>query len=160
MTVLPVAIVEVALLGHVSWILYGVCFRGFILSVNQSLCLVGYTVSILTAVAAEGMTLTRDYPSLSFSPPMPAPSASSTLSTQSALSSLYSVTSLYSLHMTPTAVLNVPMILFVVSGVVFICSALAVVHQELDRIALSRGFTDPIPLSRCPKCKLILTNPN
>ena len=76
-------------------------------------------MSILAAVAAEVLTVYRDYPTTS--PPF---------------------------HMTPESIISVPMILWVGVGIVFISSVLAIVHQELGRIAVSKGYTDPVPLTR------------
>lgn len=121
MTISPIAIVEIFLLNHAVWIIFQAFRRRLSLSIRQSLCVVGYTCSISAAIIAEAITATRDFPLV-----------------------------LSTFKMTQTEVLVVPMILWVGVAVLFCISALAIVQQELDNIADSRGYTDPIPLSRYP----------
>ena len=119
MTILPVAIVEIFLLNHAVWIICQARRRGLSLSVRQSLCVGGYTCSISAAIIAEVITATRDFPMM-----------------------------LLTFKLSESEVLVLPMALWVGAAVLFCISALAIVQQELYHIADSRGYTDPIPLSR------------
>jgi tryptophan-rich sensory protein len=106
------------LILHSSWIIIQVGLRKLELTWRQTVCLFGFLSSLILAFIAEALTATRDSPG-------PPP-----------------------LHMTAASVQVVPMILWVVIGVIFTASAVLIIAQEMSRIAHSRGFTNPIPLTR------------
>lgn len=118
LTVLPIALVEGALLSHCVSIALKSCCGRINLTCRQHCCLLGYLMSLMIAMGSEVVTIFRDFPS---PPPF---------------------------HMTPTSVQTLPMIGWTVAGVIFVLSALTTVEQELVRIALSRGYSDPLPLMR------------
>ena len=92
----------------------------------------GYLLSLTVAVVSEIVTVTRDFPS-------PPPSL---------------------FHLTPDSVQTLPMIGWTVAGVLFVLCALMTVEQELTRIALSRGYTDPLPLTRSATVVTIIMHIN
>lgn len=120
LTVLPIGMVEAALLVHCVSIIFESCRGRITLTCRQCCCLTGYLLSLIVAVVSEAVTVTRDFPS-------PPP---------------------FHLPLTPDSVQTLPMIGWTVAGAVFVLSVLMTVEQELTRIALSRGYTDPLPLTR------------
>lgn len=114
--------VQSILILHCSWILLQIGFKKLELTCRQTSCLFGFLLSLIAAFVAEALTVTRD----SAGPPP--------------------------LHMTAAFVQTFPMILWVVAGVVFTVSAVLVIEQEMGRIAHSRGYTNPIPLTRFEYC--------
>jgi tryptophan-rich sensory protein len=106
------------LILHCIWIILQVGLRKLELTWRQTVCLFGFLLTLTLAFIAEALTATRD----SSGPPP--------------------------LHMTAASVQIVPMILWVVIGVIFTTSAVLIIEQEMSHIAHSRGYTNPIPLTR------------
>jgi hypothetical protein len=120
-TVIPIAVVEIIFLIHLVWITVQSVRAIFILTRRQIICVTGFLVSFLLALVAEGITVTRDCPAASFP--------------------LF-------FQMSENTVQILPLKIWVIAGSLFTVSALTVVQKELDRIAHSRGYTDPMPLTR------------
>lgn len=121
--------VEGYLTLHCLWVMLQLGLRRLVLTWRQTFCLFGFLLSIIVAFVAEALTATRDFAS-------PPP-----------------------LHLTAALVQTIPMILWVVVGVIFTVSAVLIVEQEMSRIAHSRGYTNPIPLTRSESYYTSLCHP-
>lgn len=128
-TVIPVVIVELLLFAHLSWNLFQTMLKNLILSIPQFICLFCYATSIVLFITAEIITCTRDYKDYS------------TLSTPTPPSSSL-------LFMSKTYVETVPLILWLIGGVIFTVAGMVIFYRELHSLAGSRGYTEPLPLHR------------
>lgn len=115
----PVITVQSGLMMHcVSIIIQA--FRGRLdLTMRQYFTLCGFIISITGASFAEYITISTEY-------------------------TIFTVP----FQLTSPMIRTVPMLCWIVVGIFFTVSVLLTVEQELNRIASSRGYTDPIPLSR------------
>ena len=115
----PIIMVQSGLIMHCISIIIQAC-RGILdLTTRQYFSLSGFLISISVAAFAEYITISTECTKLRIPFQLTAP-------------------------MTRT----VPMLCWIIVGITFTISVLLTVEQELNRIASSRGYTDPIPLSR------------
>ena len=116
----PIITVQAGLLLHCLSIIIQACRGILVLTARQYFCLLGFIISILGAAFAEYITISTEYTTLKIS----------------------------SLQLSESLTRTVPMLCWIIVGITFTFSVLLTVEQELNRIASSRGYTDPIPLSR------------
>ena len=119
MTCSPIIIVQFGLFAHCISIVIQAC-RGILdLTLRQYFSLIGFIMSIIGAVFAEYITISTEYTQLKIP-----------------------------FHLSASLMRTLPMLCWIVVGISFTISVLLTVERELNRIASSRGYTDPIPLSR------------
>lgn len=115
----PIIAVQSGLMMHCLSIIIQACRGRLDLSIRQYFTLCGFIISITGASFAEYITISTECTTLTVP-----------------------------FQLTAPMIRSVPIFCWIVVGITFTVSVLLTVEQELNRIASSRGYTDPIPLSR------------
>jgi hypothetical protein len=115
----PIITVQSGLIMHCLSIIIQACRGRLDLTIRQYFTLGGFIISITGASFAEYITISTECPTIKVP-----------------------------FQLTAPMMRSLPMLCWIVVGITFTVSVLLTVEQELNRIASSRGYTDPIPLSR------------